>query len=53
VGAAVGFAVGVKVGTAVGFDVGDGEGFAVGVYGSPIMHAPLICPPKALLQHCN
>ena len=49
VGAAVGFAVGVKV----GFKVGAAVGFAVGGFGSPIMHALLVCPPKTALQHSN
>ena len=52
-GLAVGLAVGLSVGDRLGLAVGLAVGFAVVGFGSPIMHAPLICPPKAPLQHFN
>jgi hypothetical protein len=51
VGSKVGFEVGAAVGTDVGFLVGATVGRRVGAVGRPLMHALLVCPPKAPLQH--
>ena len=56
----LGFAVGFinnpepKLGLELmGLEVGFRIGVLVGGFGSPLMHAPLICPPNEPLQHNN
>jgi hypothetical protein len=50
-GFAVVFAISPE--TRLGLELGFRIGFLVGGLGRPLMHAPLICPPNAPLQHNN
>ena len=51
----LGFAVGFTISpeTRLGLELGFRIGVFVGGLGSPLMHAPLVCPPNAPLQHNN
>ena len=51
VGLAVGFTISPE--TRLGLELGFRIGVFVGGLGSPLMHAPLVCPPNAPLQHNN
>jgi hypothetical protein len=49
----LGFAVGLTINpdAKLGFELGFRIGDLVGGLGSPLMQAPLICPPNEPLQH--